>query len=357
MQPHILCLIAATICLAVSGGFAADTKPVSLTGWGIDEKHLDTFMAEAQAVGFDTLITWNTDPANLTKLVAAGRQHNLRIFSSIAPMGAIGSQWTQRYPDRPVPWQVMSPDEDAALKFITAGKNRFLINYQFGGEPLLTNEVLTDRIICFTDPDARALFQPVIDEIASVRGLAGLAFDGFGYQNYHDCRCERCQRLLAEYRQAHPELAADAAATAFFRGALVDYINALADYARSRRGDLQTAIHIWPVFAPDPLYGNLLDVDYCGQTAAWYTLWPPDKIAAYSRTISGEAKKYHARQTGVGMIGYYDRPGQFPVKDAAQVELEIRTMLDNGCRSLQVCSAIEVIRNKDIAAVFSKYCR
>jgi hypothetical protein len=136
---------------------------------------------------------------------------------------------------------------------------------------------------------------------------------------------------------------------------LVDYINYLADYARSRNKDIKTSIHIWPVFTPDPLYGNHLDIDFCGQSAAWYTLWPEKKIAGYSRIISGEAKKYHQRQEGVGMIGYYDRPGQFPVKDAARVDMELKTMIENGITSIQVCGTNDVINNKGISSVFKKY--
>jgi hypothetical protein len=339
----------------MSVGFADDG--VTLVGWGVDHKNLDSFMADAEAVGFDVLITWSTDPVELAKTVQAAGKHNIKIFSCIAPMGRTGKLWTERYPDRPVPWQVMSEDEQAALSFISAGENQYVIPYQFGGEPAMTNEVLCNRIICFSSPEVRELFEPLIDRIVAVPGLEGLAFDGFGYQNYRRCHCDRCQGLLDEYRAAHPETPEDEAEVIFFRDMLVGYINDLAGYARSKRPDIKTSIHIWPVFAPEPLYGKRLDVDYCGQTAAWYTLWPEEKIADYSRRISGEAREYYERQEGVGMIGYYDRPGQFPVKDAARVDMELGTMLANGCRRIQVCSTMHVIGNAPVAAVFSKYFR
>lgn len=354
MRRLILGMMALTALLQ---GFAAGDQSLTLTGWGIEGKDLDQFMAEAAAVGFDELITGSNDPAFLAKAVVAGARQNLKVYSCITPMGGLGSLWTKQHPDRPVPWQVMSPDEEAAFRFITAGRNQYLIGYQFGGEPRLTHEVLGHRIICFSSQEARDLLKPLIDQIAAVPGLAGLAFDGFGYQNYRRCHCERCQALLAEYRAEHPALPPAEAEVAFFRDALVAYINHLADYARARRADLQTAIHIWPVFAPEPLYGNRLDVDFCGQTAAWYTLWPEDKIAQYSRIITAEARQYHPRQQGVGMIGYYDLPGEFPVKDAAQVDMELRTMIANGCRHVQVCSALHVLRNREIAAVFAKHFR
>ena len=355
MKCNILCFMAIVVLLAMSGGFADNRKSVTLAGWGIDEKNLDKFIADAEAVGFDVLITWSTDPVFLKKAVEAGKRNNIKIFSCLDPMGGLGSLWNKHYPERPVPWQIMTEDEEAARKFIMAGRNQYIIPYQFGGEPKMANEVLETKIICFNNQECRELFKPLIDEIVSVPGIEGLAFDGFGYQNYHSCNCDRCQKLLAEYRKKHPEMSRDEAEVTFFRDTLVDYINHLADHARSKKEDIKTSIHIWPVFAPDPLYGNRLNIDFCGQTAAWYTSWPKEKIAEYSRIISGKAQKYHQRQQGVGMIGYYDRPGQFPVKDAIRVDMELRTMIENGCRRIQVCGANDVINNKEISAVFKKY--
>lgn len=356
MRPDVLYLAALGLALAISVALGDDGE-VTLVGWGIDEKNLEDCMSRAEAVGFDALITWNTDPAALVKIVQAAAPHHIKVFSSIAPMGRLGKLWTDTYPDRPVPWQVMSEAEQAAHSFISAGQNAYLIPYQWGGEPVMTNEVLTTRIICMSVPEGRELLQQMIDGIVSVPGLEGMAFDGFGYQNYRCCHCERCQAGLTEFRAAHPNMAEDEAQVTFFRDMLVGYINGLADYARSKRPEIKTSIHIWPVFAPEPLYGNRLDLDYCGQTAAWYTLWPEEKIAQYSRVISGEANKYFARQQGVGMMGYYDNRRGFPVKDAACVEMELRTMIENGCRRIQVCSGLDVMKNAEIAAVFSRYCR
>lgn len=355
MRYHILCSAGIAAALALPIDSVADSDDLTLVGWGISRSDLDAFMAEAEAVGFDALITWSTDPEFLTRAVEAGAEHNIGVFSCISPMGRLAELWRERYPEAPVPWQVMSEDEEAALSFITAGRNRYIIPYQFGGEPVMTNEVLTSRVICLNNPRARELCKSLIDDIVSVPGLRGLAFDGFGYQDYHRCHCDRCQRLLVEYSEAHPGMSAEEAEVAFFRDTLVDCINELADHARSRRADIRTTIHVWPVFAPESLYGNRLDVDFCGQTAAWYTLWPEEKIAGYSRIIAGQAREYHERQQGVGMIGYYDRPGEFPVKDAARVEMELGTMIENGCRRIQVCSAVDVIGNEEVSEVFRRW--
>lgn len=343
------------ILLAVCSGFSSENKDITLVGWGIPTKNLDKFFADAEAIGFDALISWSIDPVFLKTAVEVGKRHNIEIFSCLAPMGTVANQWEKQYPENPVPWQIMSANEEAARTFIMAGKNQHIIPYQFGGEPKMTHEVLENQIVCFNNREVREIFKPIIDEIVSVPGITGLAFDGFGYQNYHSCNCDHCKKLLAEYITQHPELSKDEAEMTFFRDTLVDYINYLADYARSKKNDIKTTIHIWPVFAPDPLYGNRLNVDYCGQTAAWYTLWPNEKIAEYSRIISGESRKYHQRQQGVGMIGYYDHPGKFPVKDANRVDMELNTMIENGCLRIQVCGAKDVIYNKEISAVFKTY--
>lgn len=367
MKPQNLkvhCSILVLLCLLFpfavpkNMAVAADRDKPALIGWGIngtDEKSLDVFMSKAADVGFDALITWSVDPVFLRKAVEAGAKYHIAIYSAIAPMSRMGALWKKRYPTREVPWQVMNEDEEAARRFIMSGNNQFLMPYQFGGEPVLTHEVLAERTLCFSDPDAKALFRPLIDDIVAVPGIAGLAFDGFGYENYHRCYCDRCEKLFQEYRLKHPEQTQSDAEKTFFRDMLVNYINDLADYARSKNPAIKTDIHVWPVFTPEPLYGNRLDLDYCGQTAAWYFFWPQDKIASYSHIIADDAKKYFPRPQGEGMIGYYDKPGKFPVKDTKRVEMELKTMLSNGCRRVQVCSSIDVINNKKIAAVFRKH--
>lgn len=353
MKQKIIVTLILLACLVCTVSFG--NSNLTLVGWGIDKKNLDKFFADAAEVGFDVLITWSTDPEFLKKAVEAGNKYNIKVFSCLAPMGQMAKLWKKQYPGKPVPWQVMDENENAACKFIAAGKNKFLIPYQWGGEPLMTNEVLLNKIFCFRNLEGRKLFNPIIDRIISVPGIAGIAFDGFGYQNYHSCQCQKCQKELSEYLKIHPGQAKEKLVINFYRDSLVDYVNHLANYARSKNKSIKTTIHIWPVFKPEPLYGNRLNLDYCGQTAAWYTLWPQEKIAKYSRIISEQAKKYYPRQQGVGMIGYYDRPGQFPVKSAEIVDMELNTMIKNGCKRIQVCGTKDVIKNKKIAEVFKKY--
>jgi hypothetical protein len=91
-------------------------KNLILTGWGIDEKNTDKFIADAREVGFDELITWSTDPDFLKKTVEAGDRNNIKIFSCITPMDELRGLWDKAYPEQPLPWQVITEDE-AELTF------------------------------------------------------------------------------------------------------------------------------------------------------------------------------------------------------------------------------------------------
>jgi len=121
------------VWLTMSNGFADNNKKLTLTGWGIDGKNPEQFITDAAAVGFDVLITWSNNPVFLKKAVEAGKRHNIKIFACIAPMGGAGTLWTKRYPNRPVPWQVMTGNEDAARNFIAAGEINTLFLISLAG--------------------------------------------------------------------------------------------------------------------------------------------------------------------------------------------------------------------------------
>ena len=76
----------------------SETPELTLVGWGIDATDINRFFADANSVGFDALITWSTDAEFLTEAVEAGNKHNIKVFSSLAPMGGMRDLWEQRYP-------------------------------------------------------------------------------------------------------------------------------------------------------------------------------------------------------------------------------------------------------------------
>ncbi len=324
-----------------------------LVGWGAAHPDPERGMQRAAEVGFKELYLNYGSGDTFRQQVEAGQRHGVAVYGIVSPtQSSLGKLWKARFPEVPFPEQVLTPEQESAARLIAAGENR--TPYQWGGEPLLEHEVLLYPIVCPNNPQARRLLKERVAEILSTPGVAGVALDGFGYRNFFRCHCEGCVNGLARFAAERPELQGPEAEVAYFRDVLVGWINELAAHARACRADARTSIHIWPAFMPEPLYGNRLDVDACGQTAAWYTLWPQEKIARYSRIIMGEAKRYHSRPEGVAMLGYYNKPGVFPEKDAARVEMELRTLLENGCHEIQVCGTRDVVEKTEIAAIFRR---
>jgi hypothetical protein len=161
------------------------------------------------------------------------------------------------------------------------------------------------------------------------------------------------------WNRRHPDLAPDKAMERFSLETLVEFVNGLARYARSVRAEAKVTCHVYPVFLPEPLYGNRLDVDFCGQTAAWYfePLWSYEKIRAYTRVICGEEKKYFARPEGVAMIGVYNRPELYSVKSPERLAGELQAILDGGGDRVQVCSLNDVLKDPATREVFRRMFR
>jgi hypothetical protein len=248
----------------------------------------------------------------------------------------------------------MNAEEDAALQRIQSDNRPGKGGYQFGGEPVGGLEVLTAEMLCFHRPEVLAFLKDEATAALAVPGIKGVAFDYFGYRNYRCCRCEHSMKSFEAFCKENPGASLDK----FSLDSLVDFNNALADYARSVRPGVKVAVHVYPVFLPEPLYGNRLDVDLCGQTGAWYfaPFWSMEKIRNYSHVIAAEAKKYHARSEGVALIGIHDNPKQNgPVKTPDRIAAELQAILDGGCDKVQVCSMNAVLKNDPFAAVFKRF--
>ncbi|MBM4081648.1 MAG: hypothetical protein FJ278_18235 [Planctomycetes bacterium] len=341
------CLSLALRSAQAEGGF------VQLTGWGGGKP--EEIVPQAAEVGFNEIIVWSQDSAYLTRLVEVAKPHGIGIYSCIHLADLNG--WKKRRPDAAPPLQEMNEQENAAFERIQADKTKGKSNYQYGGEPFQSLEVLTSSMLCFHVPEVVAFFKEQIKDILAVPGITGVAFDYFGYRNYRCCRCKASQAAFEAWRKQHPSLPADKALEQFSLETLVDFTNALAGYARSLRADAKVQCHVYPVFLPEPLYGNRLDVDFCGQTAAWYfePLWSYEKMRDYSRVIFGQEKKHFARAEGVALIGVYNRPDAYPVKGPERLTLELQAILDGGGDRVQVCSLNDVLKDEATRAVFKRF--
>ena len=346
----IVCLGAALLALTTA---RADSGFVQLTGWGGGKP--EEIVPQAAEVGFTELIVVNHDMNYLHRLVEAGRQHGIGAYSCIHLSDIKG--WQKRRSGIAPPLQEMNQEENAALARIEADKTKGKSCYQYGGEPYQPVEILTSPLLCFHAPEVLAFFKEQVRDILAVSDLKGIAFDFFGYRNYRCCRCARSMAAFEAWHWQHPALAREKAMDQFSRETLVDFTNTLARYARSIRPGAKVQCHVYPVFLPEPLYGNRLDVDYCGQTAAWYfePLWRTEKIRDYTRVIFGQEKKYFERAEGVALVGVYNRPELYSIKDPERLAQELQAILDGGGDRVQVCSFNDVLNDPPTREVFRRF--
>lgn len=347
----LLCLFP----LLANSTLGAEGQFVQLTGWGGGKP--EEIVPQAAAVGFGEIIVWNHDPQYLGRLVALGQKHKIGIYSSIH-LGDL-ADWKRLRPDANPPLQEMNAEENAALERIRGDKTKGKSGYQYGGEPTQKIEVLEAPLLCFHNPAVRSFFEEQIRDLLRIPGLRGIAMDYFGYRNYRCCRCPTSMKAFEAWHKRHPDLRRDAALDSFSLETLADFVNVLARHARSLRVDAKVTCHVYPVFLPEPLYGNRLDVDFCGQTAAWYfePFWSYEKIRAYTRVICGEEKKYFTRPEGVAMIGVYTQSALFPVKSPERLAKELRAILDGQGDRVQVCPLNDVLKDPAAREVFQRLVR
>ncbi|MBN1676836.1 MAG: hypothetical protein JXR37_37695 [Kiritimatiellae bacterium] len=335
------------------GSEAAKTEHLILTGWGGGKA--EDIVPKAAEIGFSELVVHHEDAANFAKYIEIGKAYGIDIYAWLF-LGDIPA-WKKAFPDADPPLQVMSPAEDQALKEIQADKTFGKSHYQSGGEPVNDIEVLTTPLLCFHDPRVLEAFRKQIDEMLSVPGVKGVAFDYIGYRNYSCCHCHTSQIQLAAYRKQHPELSPERALNRFSLDSLVDFNNRLSAYVRTVKPDARVITHVYPVYLPEPLYGNRLDLDVCAQTAAWFfePFWSTNKITTYSRIIAEEANRYYPRPHGAALVGYFNRPDQWPVKSRERLTGEIQAILEGGCSRIHVCSLNNVLDTPEAAEVFRSF--
>lgn len=343
-------ILAAGSCGSLKSADKPAPKFERFAGWG----NLKPGQFEAASeIGLTDLLSWSSNPKTLKEMIAEGKKYNIRVYTVVVPLGT----WKYKYPDSPPPYQQQSPFEDFIALKLKDTNYQVKSEYQHGGEPTKSKEVWKSRKLCIHDPRTKEAMKAFIKKMLMVPELKGIAFDGIGYQNYHCCYCPASMKAFEEYYKTRTDIPVQKAFQQFSLKTLVDFNNELADYARSLKPGILIANHVWPVYQPEPLYGNRLNADYCGQTAAWFFPWKLEKIERYSRIINRDQAKYFPKARGTAMVGIYcGKAPVFPEKSPARVEEELKAILSGGCRNLQVCSINHVLKKPEIAAVFKKYC-
>jgi len=269
--------------------------------------------------------------------------------------------------------QVMRPEEEKHFAYINGldikdmnvadrkgeiNKRRLEMKHRYGGEPVAALDTLNSvRISCFSSDTDYALSKEAIDAICTrMDGVYGIFFDYIGYSNFKGCYCEQCLAAYQAYLEEKGLSDTEKHQNEFYRERLVVYCNDMIDYVRLRHPDFKVVIHVYPTFLPDPLYGNRVKADFCGQTVAWYFPWDTEKIARYTQTTVMESEQYFKGVHGVPFLGLNLSPGSLWVKDAATLERELVTILAAGGDMLMVCNGNAMIQ-PGIYEVFKTYCK
>lgn len=236
--------------------------------------------------------------------------------------------------------QVMTAEDEAQYAVQKKWRKPEEQQYQWGGEPVDgRHEVLFMRLRCHHRKETlNWARQDIAGVLTHCPAVAGVALDYYGYQNYRSCRCAESEKQFAAYRAQHPKLGEEEARAAFSAESLAAAINEICNYVREVKPEAKTAIHVYPTFLPEPLYGKRLDLDYCCQSVAWYfsPYWPDDKITRYAGRVVKEQNENYSRQRGIPFVG---------VKPAARFSAEVRLV-----RTATQSDALSVFNFTDVAA-------
>ncbi len=344
----ILCAAFIAVCIPAS---AENKNPdwFRLIWVGGINLNLDKVMQRISDSGFNAAALSGT---NLNTVIPYGQKHNIAIYYwfHIIP------------PDNMKEFvQQMSPEENKILEELKAGKSVDKNGYQFGGEPLPgRQEVLETPLLCFHRPETvefcKKHIRAVIEQFPEIDGVV---FDHIGYQNYRCCRCPQSTALFEEYYKKiqDKKLSRETALEQFSLETLVKFNNDLAAYARTLKPGIKVAARVYPVFLPDPLYGNRLDVDYCCQTVAWFfkPYWSPEKIEEYTRYVLENEKKYFPAARGIPFIGIYQNPEwRFKSDEEFFKEVECVKKAFPAGKNLSIYSFAPFARNPELGKKLAK---
>ena len=227
---------------------------------------------------------------------------------------------------------------------------------QFGGEPVASPDLCPENIACFLSDEGHVKAKERLAATLEKNPLAeGITFDYIGYTNFKSCECDDCRKRLAAYLKEEGLEDTQENRNTFFRDALMHYINTLVDYVHELRPGMKVAIHLYPVFLPDPLYGRLLKADYIEETVAWYFQWDDAKISDYTRKIISAPHLDGCKSVPfVGLNAAEGKP--LAHKSPERLEQELKLILAAGGRDIAVCNGPDMIK-PGYAEVFKRHTR
>jgi hypothetical protein len=300
-----------------------------------NKQDIEHGVTQAKNLGFNAM-EWSQAQARCPEIfVEACRKNNMESYYCINPASAVKQSLQEKERDFPVSSQV-------------------------GGEPL-DNEI--GRVVayrngrsCFNQDDALKNAKQAIDKAISL-GFDGIALDFVGYDNLHGCYCPSCCKLREKYINSHPGMSKKEAENRFSEECIVKFYNSVIAYAKSMKPDIKTTCHIYPAFMPNILYGNLLPVDYCGQTVAWFFKphWGFEKIKKYSEIVIRDGNKYHSNSIGTPFIGFYCKDKYFKERQSPErIKREIQIIKKAGAKGIQIVELGHILADKDVSKVIAE---
>lgn len=224
---------------------------------------------------------------------------------------------------------------------------------QGGGEPILGGEIAQFRPWCWNRPEALVEHKKLIGRLLG-DGCDILALDWIGFQNFYACFCPVCRRKHIAFKKKHPELPPEAALQRYSENCLVSLCNELIRYAKAKKPDVVIMCHMWPHFAPNPLYGNRVEFDYIGDTVSWFfkPYWEYDKVKWYTEAAVRGASRFHKNQRAMPFIGIFShKPLSKHRKSPERLRREIRIVKDSGAKAIQFAELGHIASDEELMSV------
>ena len=299
--------------------------------WSMRTSSDTEIVATAKSLGFNAL------QSRRESIIPVCKKEGLKIFGIL--------NW-RKIPREYV--QVLSDEDITRTKELQDSPAGPL--YQGGGEPVVGGETLgSDFYPCWNRPEVLEFAEKQVDELIT-KGYDGIALDGIGYNNYYACFCPYCLEHLQKYAKKSG-LQKNQATFRYYEDVLISFCNELIRYAKKKKSGIIITGHVWPYFAPDPLYGNRIDFDYCGQTTSWffYPHWAVDKMERYAYEIVRNQNAFFRRNLASPFIGISASPER-DVKSPERIREEIRIVKQSGARAIQMAELGAIAGNPEIAA-------
>lgn len=262
--------------------------------------------------GFDTLIGGGIT----SETVSMAHDEGIHAVSVVSPSTAQGG-FADNHPDAVQKMRDFEHD----LRDVIAGQDWVRVH----GESFRWQGPLLPRpMMCYEHPEAREEVKRRVTK--ALETADGIALDGFGFNNYYACFCDRCESLRSEAAQRSPDLSAVEIMAQVSRQSLIDIHRLLHDNAKTINPDAIVTNHVWPKFLPDEYVACNYKLDTCTQTISWF--YPPEWRIEQVEQEAAEHKRLENRDCNqfVPFIGIVDMPGlvRKPERLAAEIEIALR---------------------------------